>query len=132
MKIERYVKPNDVLFAYDNIPMIHFLTNTKPYIYNPWVWIYDSYSFDKSIKRAEIECNELPIIVQQKFETIYKYSEPLENYMSENRENSFRYNKDRNRVMNDFIKRNAYKIVWRNSYFNIYKSNKLKSNRFTD
>ena len=129
LNLERYVKPNDVLFAYDNIPMIHFLTNTRPYIYNPWVWIYDTYSFDKNIKRAEVEFNKLPIIVQQKFETIGAFSEPLENYMSENIETTFIYNGDRNKVMNKFIKKNEYKIVWSNSHFNIYKSNKSKNSR---
>lgn len=132
VNLKRYVRPNDVLFAYDNIPMIHFLTNTKPYIYNPWVWIYDTYSFEKKLKKAEGEFNELPIIVQQKFETIVKFSEPLEDYMSENKKQTFIYNGGRNKVMNKFIKRNEYKIVWSNPYFNIYKANKSNGNSFSN
>ncbi|AXT19379.1 hypothetical protein D7030_12810 [Flavobacteriaceae bacterium AU392] len=122
--IDKYVKQGDYLLAYDNIPMIHFLTKTKPYMYNPWVWVYDGYSFEKNMKRAEAEIPALPIILQQKFETIVEFSLPDVNYMSELKENSYRYNKQRMKAMNDFIKRNEYKIVWSNEYFNIYKTNK--------
>jgi Dolichyl-phosphate-mannose-protein mannosyltransferase len=125
VNLEQYVTPNDYLLAYDKIPMVHFLTETKPYMYNPWVWIYDGYSFNKNLNRAEIEIDVLPIIVQQKFETISNFSEPMLDYMSENKEDIYTYSKERVIAMNDFIKRNQYKIVWSNSYFNIYKSDKL-------
>ena len=45
--LNTYVSEGDYLFAYDHIPMVHFLTNTKPYTYNPWPGIYDSFSFEK-------------------------------------------------------------------------------------
>lgn len=130
VNLEKYVKPNDYLFTYDKIPMIHFLTETKPYTYNPWIWIYDSYSFKKNIDRAEKEIDILPIIVQQKFETIFSFSEPTENYLTEHIENDFRYNNgfdsERVKTMNLFILRNEYEIVWSNTHFNIYKSHKHK------
>lgn len=126
--LKNYVKPGDYLLAYDNIPMVHFLTETKPYMYNPWVWIYDENSFEEKIMKAEQEINEFPIVVQQKFNTIGEFSQPIADYMSENKENSFLYNKRRMIIMNKFLKRNDYKIVWSNPYFNIYESNKNKPN----
>lgn len=125
INLEQYVSPNDYLLAYDKIPMVHFLTETKPYMYNPWPWIYDSYSFNKYLNRAEQNIEVLPIIVQQKFETIGYFSEPMLDYMYENKEDIYTYDKRRVIAMNAFIKKNDYKIIWSNPYFNIYKSAKL-------
>lgn len=124
VNLDEYVEPDDYLFAYDNIPMVHFLTETKPYMYNPWVWIYDGHSFEKNIARAEKEIGVLPIIVQQKFDTVGSFSQPITNYMSESQDTSVFFDKRRVVAMNAFIKRNNYEIVWSNPYFNIYKSNK--------
>ncbi|CAH8292687.1 hypothetical protein EV196_10367 [Mariniflexile fucanivorans] len=126
--LKKYVKPNDYLLTYDKIPMIHFLTETKPYMYNPWIWIYDSYSFKKNMERAETEIDVLPVIVQQKFETIFYFSEPTEYYLNDKIKDDIRYNNgfdsERVKLMNSFILRNDYEIVWSNAYFNIFKSNK--------
>ncbi|MCT4630682.1 hypothetical protein, partial [Winogradskyella sp.] len=122
LQLENIVQPNDYLLVYDKMPMIHFLTKTKPYMYNPWVWIYDYNSFEKKLTKAESEIQILPIVVQQKFETIYEFSEPIKDYMSTNKENNNFHSNERNSVMNDFLRRNKYKITWSNDYFNVYLS----------
>ncbi|WP_445957200.1 hypothetical protein [Yeosuana sp.] len=122
--LQRYINPDDYLLAYDCIPMIHFLTNTKPYMYNPWVWVYDGNSFEEKIEKAEREIPILPIVVQQKFSTIGAFSIPLTDYMDETKEETYLYNSRRVLAMNSFLKRNKYYLVWSNQYFNIYKSNK--------
>lgn len=91
-------------------------------MHNPWPWIYDSSSFERHLKRAQKEIDVLPIIVQQKFETIVSFEEPVSDYMVEGKLSDSRYNAGRTKAMNDFIKRNNYTIVWSNSHFNIYKS----------
>ena len=128
LNLERYVEPGDYLFAYDHIPMIHFLTNTLPYTYNPWPGIYDHYSFNKKIEKAETEIEGLPIVVVQKFETIIDFSEPKSNYMVPEKNNSILHGSKSIEVMNDFLDRNNYKEVWSDDYFSIYKSIK-SSNR---
>lgn len=120
--LENIVQPNDYLLVYDKMPMIHFLTKTKPYMYNPWVWIYDYNSFEKKLQKAETEIQSLPIVVQQKFETIYEFSEPIKDYMTTNKENDNFHSNERNAIMNAFLKRNNYEITWSNEYFNIYAS----------
>jgi hypothetical protein len=120
--LKAYVDKDDYLLAYDKIPMVNFLTNTKPYMYISWVWVYDGITFEKQIKRAENEIDILPIVVQQKFETIVEFSEPVLDYMSEDKEENYSYNKRRVVAMNDFLKRNNYEIVWSNTHFNIYKA----------
>ena len=124
-KLEQFVEPDDYLMMYDQIPMLHFLTETKPYMYNPWVWIYDYNSFEKKLFKAEAEIAVLPIVVQQKFEVIGPFSEPIPDYMSTDKENSNSHSNERNAIMNSFLERNNYKIVWSNPYFNIYQSQKI-------
>ena len=73
LELEKHVSPNDYLLMYDSAPMLHFLTETKPYAYNPWVWIYDHVSFEDKLSTAETEIEGLPIVVQQKFTTIWEF-----------------------------------------------------------
>lgn len=125
VNLDKYVQPDDYLLAYDKIPMVHFLTETKPYMYNPWVWIYDYNSFEKKLIKAELEISVLPIVVQQKFETISSFSEPIPDYMSTSKGNTNLHSNERNAIMNSFLERNDYSIVWSNEYFNIYQSQKI-------
>jgi hypothetical protein len=92
-------------------------------MYNPWVWIYDQYSFEIQMERAEKEISVLPVVIQQKFTTFLKFSEPISDYMSENKVNNNEYNRGRTIAMNKFLKKHDYIIVWSNGYFNIYKPN---------
>lgn len=119
-ELDNWVKPGDYLFAYDKIPMLHFLTQTKPYLYNPWPWIYNGELFNIKIKKAEEEIDVLPVIIQQKFDTIYELSEPMTDYLDENREDNDRFNSLRTMAFNKFLKRHNYQLVWSNTYFNIY------------
>ena len=129
--LEPHVKEGDYLLAYDNIPMINYLTRTKPYMGISWVWVYDSKTFEAKLKQAEGKVPYLPIVVQQKFKTIVSFSEPDEYYMSENKEEGYIYKKGRVIAMNAFLKRNDYKVIWSNSHFNILKAtpNNQKGNQ---
>ncbi|WP_299890746.1 hypothetical protein [uncultured Lacinutrix sp.] len=128
LNLEKYVKPNDYLLTYDKIPMVHFLTKTRPYMYNSWIWIYDSYSFEKKLKKAEEEIKIYPVVVTQKFETTRNFSEPIPEYLAENLTNTKgyinAYDAKKNKTMNTFLKENEYEIVWSNAYFNILKTKK--------
>lgn len=118
--LERFVAKDDYLFVYDNMPMLHFITQTRPYMYNPWVWVYDATSFKNKLLKAEKEIPVLPIIVQQRFNTLGEFSNPITGYLRESGADSYLFNRQRIAEMNSFIKRNNYKVVWSNSYFNIY------------
>ena len=128
--LKDYVKPNDYLLVYDKMPVIHFLTHTRPYLHNPWVWIYDSHSFSEHLKRAEKETYVLPVIVQQKFETIFDFSEPTAYYLTDKIQLDSRYNNGfdlkRVKAMNAFILKHDYHIIWSNDYFNIFMPNITK------
>jgi len=64
--------------------------------------------------------------VQQKFETISTFSEPIQDYMSTSKGNTNLHSNERNAIMISFLERNNYSIVWSNEYFNIYQSQKNK------
>lgn len=108
------------MFVYDSFPILYYLTETKPYAYNPWVMIYDSQLFKDKLEKAEKEIEQLPVIVQQKFSVIYRFEDPDPSYIQEGFPNKGHYNSERNKFMNKFINRNNYEIVWSNSRFNIY------------
>jgi len=123
-ELHTHTSKGDFLFIYDNMPMLNFLTQTKPFAYNSWPFIYDHNSFRKKIKKAESKVDKLPVVVQQKFSTIFEFSEPKEDYMSENTQNTLFHNNNLTAVMNDFLQRNNYEVIWSNEYFNIYKPRK--------
>jgi hypothetical protein len=67
---KKYIKKNDVILAYDCIPMVHFLTETRPYLRNPWPGYYFPQAFQNELKTAYSNSTELPVIVTQKLSTI--------------------------------------------------------------
>ena len=126
--LKKYIDKNDYLLVYDKAPMLYFLTETKPYMYNSWVWIYDSATFQQKLNKAEKEIKVYPTVVVQKFETIRYFSEPIPNYLSENLGHTEGlindYDANRNKSMNAFLRNNDYKIVWSNAYFDIFETKK--------
>ncbi len=124
--LNNYVKAGDYLLTFDSIPMVHFMTETKPYAYNPWLMIYDSHSFAEKLNKAEQTIDVYPIVVVQKFATIEKFSEPISNYLNEEQEVGVHYNRARTVAMNTFLKTHDYEVVWYNDYFSIYKTLKTK------
>lgn len=128
--LEPHVKAGDYLLAYDNVPMLNYLTQTKPYMGISWVWVYDSKTFEAKIKQAEETIPNLPIVVQQKFKTIVSFTEPDETYMDETKEEGYIYKRGRVIAMNAFLKRNNYEVIWSNTHFNILKpiANQSKEN----
>jgi len=123
VELEDFIEEDDYLLAYDKIPMINYLTRTKPYMGNSWVWVYDSYTFERKLKQAESEIDALPLVVLQKFETIGGFSEPIKDYMDDTKEENYLYKRGRVKAMNAFLKRNHYVVVWSNDYFDILKPN---------
>lgn len=96
--------------------MVNFLTQSRPYLYNSWVWTYDPSNFRKQIGIAEKEHDTLPIIVRQKSELScwYKYDENWNNEL-------FPYKKKRTICFNQFICKHHYEVVWENEVFQILK-----------
>ncbi len=129
IELEKYTDPNDYLLVYDQMPMLHFLTETKPYLYNPWVWIYDNNSFLKKILLAETNIPVYPIVLIQKFKSINNFSKPIPNYLTRDFDlncNPISLNDSlKHEFMNQFLLRNNYEIIWSNQYFDLYQTEKI-------
>jgi hypothetical protein len=122
-ELEKYVKKDDYLLCFESLPMIHYLTETKPYMGNPWVWCYSSESFKKNLDMATAHIS-LPIVLRQKCQPIggcwtkqspmdlpYYRSEILDKYL---------YKQSVHDYFEKFLKDNRYQIVWENDLFSIY------------
>jgi hypothetical protein len=111
----RYVKKDDYVLAYDCIPMYHYLTETMPYMYNPWPEEYLPDVFQKQLQKALLDRKKLPVVIIQKLNTLNsKWPENTQENYAENKENQ-----SRNNCMNDFLKNNHYQKVWENVAFEI-------------
>ena len=120
-ELGKYVHKDDYLLCYESLPMIHYLTDTKPYIGNPWIWVYDSDNFIRHLKKSE-ETIPLPVVVRQKRQLSFdgywitsvsaiQRTDPLYNAF---------YNNKRAETFEKFLADNQYTIVWENALFQIY------------
>lgn len=114
----KHTHPGDLLLAYDDIPMVNFATFTVPYMNNSMPWLYPAPLFEKELKASQKYQKKLPVIVKQKIKTFGDGSEWPEKLLPQPYE-EWDVNRERNRVMTEFIKENNYKIVWSNAYFEI-------------
>lgn len=124
-ELSRYVKPNDYLLCFQSIPMVHFLTQTRPYLYNPWVWSYDPSNLQKQINIAEREHSKLPVIVRDKSH-LPKWYEYDPNWNNENYPDDYIHKKKRVICINEFIKQHHYRVVWENEVFQILSCDSIK------
>ncbi|MBS1933677.1 MAG: glycosyltransferase family 39 protein [Bacteroidetes bacterium] len=114
----KYVKPGDYVMAYDCIPMFNYLTDTKPYIRNPWPWLYESSTFRNELNNSLDETKTLPVIIMQKVKTIGSGSGWPDRLAQDTVEWS-EMNQNRNAVFNEFINTYKYHEVWSNACFSI-------------
>jgi hypothetical protein len=114
----KYIKPNDIVLAYDIMPMFHFMTETRSYVRNPCIWFYTTTLFRNELNFAELHQARLPVIVRQLIKTtgegnFWPEVKPAEDYLL------FKRTQAKNNILNDFIIRHNYKEVWNSGYFAI-------------
>lgn len=112
----KYIKEDDYLLAYNSIPMLHFLTKTRPYLYNSWPDSSPPYQFKQALAKAIKEKTQLPILVRAKFNTREFYW-PRKNIVDTTSE----IQNENRATIDDFINRNNYTLVWENDFFEILK-----------
>lgn len=118
LELKQYVKKDDCLFCFQHFASLYYLTETKPYLYNPWPWTYDPDNLEKQIRRAEREHNYLPVLVRDKSCT-GKWPEPDDGWDNTDMKDSYMHKNKRIVSIQNFIKRNKYSVVWENSLFQI-------------
>lgn len=117
-ELPKYVDSDDYLLCFQNIPTVNFLTNTRPYLYNPWVWTYDPSNMERKFKRAEAERKALPVIVRDK-SMLPRWYEPYADWNNDKAKDTYLHKNAKIRLINRFIERHGYKVAWENEVFQI-------------
>ena len=119
-ELSKYVQPGDVLLCFQSPAMVHYLTETRPYLENAWPWTYTATAMEKHFIKAQAETDTLPVIVREKgwVQDIYNYENYPDWDNSDAMEN--RYHKNKNiKLIQSFIQINNYSVVWENNAFQI-------------
>ncbi|MEO6962309.1 MAG: hypothetical protein ABIY90_10090 [Puia sp.] len=109
----RYVKPDDFVLAYDCLPMYYYLTDTRPFMHNSWLWLYDDAVFKNELEKSLRETHICPIVIMQKRSTIAN-NWPL------NEKENYQFRKQTLACMYSFLKDYQYREVWENDFFKIF------------
>lgn len=118
--IEPHVKPGTMLMAYGSIPLINYLTHTRPYIGCSWVEQLSASMLEKKLAKAPKI--GFPLILQQKFSSLGPYwSEPMEDFRTSygDQQNTYRDNR-KLEVLNRFLEYGKYHVIYEDSHFVLY------------
>lgn len=114
-----HIKPGDKVLMYHSIPMIHYMTETRPYTKNSMPWLYEGTYFGKELNAIADSTNSRPVIVRQLIKTVGDASywpDPPKVFDTE----WDTINKGRDEALDDFIRKHGYKKTWGNGIFDIY------------
>ncbi len=65
-EIQKYVESGDTLLAFIELPMVHYLTNTRPYLSTSWPKLLYSDNLFKEQLYCSAERKTLPVVIRQK------------------------------------------------------------------
>jgi len=117
--IAPHVKPGSTLMAYGSIPLINYLTHTRPYIGCSWV---EQLSVDMLKKKLSYAPKTgFPLVLQQKFNTIgMVWGEPTDDYRTNYGEQSTYRDNGKLEVLNKFLDLGGYHVIYEDSHFILY------------
>lgn len=120
-ELHKYVKEGDYLFCFQSRPMLHYLTHTRPYMYNPWPWSFDTSAMRYYLQKAEARGEALPILVREKGQiaNFTSYDPDWDNIKAKD---DFGHKNAKIKLIQDFIKRHNYKVIWESETFQVLKS----------
>ena len=117
-ELNKYVKKDDYLLAFESLATIHYLTETRPYLGAAWPWMYDSELFKYHLEKSINNKIPLPVVLRQKCQPIGGYwTIPVTETPEKD---DFYYKKNRVKYLENFLLENNYKLVWENDLFSIY------------
>src|SRR5450432_3994427 len=112
----KFIRQNDYVIAYKEIPMFYALTKTRPYVKTSWLSLFDIATLDAELNTALSETHILPVVVYQKVQTL-----PSQYWPNQSEDNSsFDLDNPKNAPIKKFLNSNNYKLVWENIAFRIY------------
>lgn len=118
--LEKYVKPDDYLLIYNFMPGINYMTDTRSYISNAWLWCLSGNELEQQFHASEAKNKPLPIVLVQNFKATNSWGEYDPHFTDINQVPKNPLSRpDQIKAVNDFLDRNHYKKVWTNQYFDI-------------
>lgn len=113
--LQPLVHKNEFLMDHMQIPMIYFLTETKPYLYSTWANLYEPSIFKQMIEKAIMARTSLPVCVMTKVDTCSpewpKADDPLPQ--------PHRFLENR-LLVESFLQTHNYQKHWENNGFEIW------------
>lgn len=112
--MQHFVKPGDELLAYNEIALVHFLTETRPWLGTPWPMLSSPEKIAFLLQEKEKSGGQLPIIVRATGDTASdNWPVDAEELDDSNRKVEIR------RVFAKFELRHGYVRVWSNEFFEV-------------
>jgi hypothetical protein len=112
-ELPHYIKKDDYVLTYGSIPMVYYLTGSRPYLDNSWPDGLDPDQFNDKLNQSLKEKGVLPAIVRTKFNTrSFNWpdnTKPVEDEV-------YRTHRD---TMERFIATHDYTLAWSNDFFEI-------------
>lgn len=116
---KKYFQAGDTVLMYHTIPMMHYLTRTRPFLRNALPWLYEGSFFAGELRNTVEKTGQKPVIVRQLIKTVAEASnwpDPPPFFD----ENWATINAKRDEALENFIHEHGYREVWRNKVFAIY------------
>lgn len=114
--LQPYIHPNDTLLCFQHTPMVHYLTRTRPYLANPWVWTYDSSRFDTLLHETARRHGLPPYILCDKGQIAYWHI-PNPEWNNDQAPEDYAHKNGRIHTMKTFITQHHYTTLWENDFF---------------
>lgn len=118
--LEKYVNPNDYLLVYNFMPGLNYMTNTRSYISNSWLWCLAEGELKRQLDAAVSEGKPLPVVVRHHFVAANRWHPYDPHYADVERTPiNILSRPDQTKAINDFLKENHYVTVWTNRNFEV-------------
>lgn len=104
------VNKDDYLLCYQHVPMVNYLTETRPYLGTSWPWVYDAANLERQFEKAQETISILPVILRNKSE-IASWTHYSKDWDEDD---------DRKiKLIHNFIETYNYTVYWENALFQI-------------
>lgn len=112
-ELQKHVKPGDYLLGYHTVSTLYYLTETKPYLYSSWPFLYEPNELLDHLKKAENELSSSPVVVRSKY-SLQNFEWPQIKYVNRSRQYI-----ENLAMMESYISNKGYHLEWSNEYFEI-------------
>jgi hypothetical protein len=109
------VRKGDALMDHMQLPLIYFLTETRPYLRSSWANLYEPPAFKASLERALADERDLPVFVRTKVDTCHP-NWPVETYKPWLTDRFV----ENQRAVETFLAAQNYEKHWENNAFEIW------------